>query len=75
MDIGLDFVLNFKIILYNFVRIYGKLIDLSMYYYVNQLSIYISRYTKSCRYTKGLVSTFGLYTPAPPPTPTPMHKF
>ena len=29
MDIGLDFVLNFKIVLYNVVRIYCKLIDLS----------------------------------------------
>ena len=37
MDIGLDFVLNFKIIWYNVVRIYCKLIDLFMYYYVNLL--------------------------------------
>ena len=29
MDIGLNFVLNFKIVLYNVVRIYCKLIDLS----------------------------------------------
>ena len=29
MDIGLDFVLKFKIVLYNVVRIYCKLIDLS----------------------------------------------
>ena len=31
MDIGLDFVINFNIVLYNVVRIYCKLIDLSMY--------------------------------------------
>ena len=40
MNIGLDFVLNFKIVLYNVVRIYCKLIDLSMYYYSNLLSLY-----------------------------------
>ena len=40
MDIGLDFVLNFKLVLYNVVCIYCKLIDLSMYYYVNLLSLY-----------------------------------
>ena len=40
MDIGLDFVLNFKIVLYNVVGIYCNLLDLSMYYYVNLLSLY-----------------------------------
>ena len=39
MDIGLDFVLNFKIISYNVVRIYCKF-ALSVYYHVNLLSLY-----------------------------------
>ena len=49
MDIGLDFVINFNIVLYNVVRIYCKLIDVSMYYYVNLLSLYPVIFCQFCK--------------------------